>query len=52
MTAVRMAQAFAALCGALSMVLPAAQAMKALGDIKGAITPDRVVMPSLAHLVN
>lgn len=27
-------------------------AMKALGDIKGAITPDRVVMPGLAHLVN
>lgn len=27
-------------------------AMKALGDIKGALTPDRVVMPGLAHLVN
>lgn len=27
-------------------------AMKALGDIKGAITPDRVVVPTLAHLVN
>ena len=27
-------------------------AMKALGDIKGAITPDRVVMPGLARLVN
>ena len=27
-------------------------AMKALGDIKGAITPDRIVMPGLSHLVN
>lgn len=27
-------------------------AMKALGDIKGTITPDRIVMPGLAHLVN
>jgi len=27
-------------------------AMKALGDIKGAITPQRVVMPGLVHLVN
>jgi NitT/TauT family transport system substrate-binding protein len=27
-------------------------AMKALGDIKGTITPDRLVVPSLAHLVN
>jgi NitT/TauT family transport system substrate-binding protein len=27
-------------------------AMKALGDIKGTITPDRIVMPSLARLVN
>ena len=27
-------------------------AMKALGDIKSGITPDRVVMPGLAHLVN
>ncbi len=26
--------------------------MKALGDIKGGITPDRVVMPGLARLVN
>lgn len=27
-------------------------AMRALGDIKGGISPDRVVMPGLAHLVN
>jgi NitT/TauT family transport system substrate-binding protein len=27
-------------------------AMKALGDIKNGITPERVVMPSLAHLVD
>ncbi len=27
-------------------------AIKALGDIKGTITPDRLVVPSLAHLVN
>jgi len=27
-------------------------AMQALGDIKGGITPERVVMPGLAHLVN
>ena len=27
-------------------------AMKALGDIKSGITPDRVVMPGLAHLVD
>jgi len=27
-------------------------AMKTLGDIKGTITPDHIVTPSLAHLVN
>ena len=27
-------------------------AMKALGDIKSGITPERVVMPGLTHLVD